>query len=186
MSNNILLISEKFIKENSILDENLESKIIKITIKEVQNLKLKPVVGDKKYQEIIDEYLKKVNDSTYQIDEEIKTLKEDYINDFLIYGVLLDITTNLNYKYTNKGTVAMTDAFAENINLAEIESVKKYYRAKFDAYKLRLIEFLSNCEGSESIPSSGKGGYNTGFYIKPSLNYIEIAKARANKTGRRF
>ena len=117
--------------------------------------------------------------------QEIKTLKEDYINDFLIYGVLLDITTNLNYKYTNKGTVAMTDAFAENINLAEIESVKKYYRAKFDAYKLRLIEYLSNCEGV-NIPSSGKGGYNTGFYIKPEPNYIEIAKARANKTGRRF
>ena len=66
MSNNILLISEKFIKENSILDENLESKIVKITIKEVQNLKLKTLLGDKKYQEIIDEYLKKVNDSRNQ------------------------------------------------------------------------------------------------------------------------
>ncbi|GGE28254.1 DUF6712 family protein [Sphingobacterium cellulitidis] len=185
MSNNKLLISEKFIKENSILDENLESKIVSIAIKQVQNLKLKPLLGDKKYQEIIDEYLKKVNDSTYQIDEEIKTLKEDYINDFLIYGVLLEITTSLNYKFTNKGTKTISDASAETINLGEIESVKKYYRAKFDAYKLRLIEYLSNREGV-NIPSSGKGGYNTGFYIKPEPNYIEIAKARANKTGRRF
>ncbi|OYD44895.1 hypothetical protein CHU00_14875 [Sphingobacterium cellulitidis] len=183
---NILLISEKFIKENSILDENLESKIIKITIKEVQNLKLKPLIGTKKYQELIDEYLKKVEDSSYEIDEELKTLKEDFINDFLIYGVLLDITTYLNYKYSNKGTVAMSDAFAENINLAEIESVKKYYRAKFDAYRLRLIEYLSNCEGSESVPVTGKATYSTGFYIKPQSNYYNVAKATANKTGRKF
>ncbi|VTP97704.1 Uncharacterised protein [Sphingobacterium daejeonense] len=77
-------------------------------------------------------------------------LKKEYINDFLIYSVLYDITTALNYKFSNKGTKTITDANASDVTLGEVESVKKYYRAKMDTYKLRLIEYLDQSCGTGS------------------------------------
>src|SRR5690606_26206290 len=118
-------LSEKYIKDNSILDENLTSKVIKITLKEVQDFKLQPILGQEKFDELCIEYRKWQNDKTYPIDPELVKLKKEYINDYLIYSVLHEITTPLNYKFTNKGTLSITDANAENINLGEIESVKK-------------------------------------------------------------
>jgi len=179
----INLISEKYIKENSILDENLSPKLIKITVREVQDMKLKPILGEEKFNELVEEYTKRHNDTNYAIEPEIQSFKKDYVNDFLIYAVLLDITTSLNYKFTNKGTKTITDANASDVTLGEIESVKKYYRAKYDTYKLRLIEALNQ---SCSSGSSTKSTYSTGFYIKSEPNAYEIARAKANKTGWRF
>lgn len=174
----ILLLSEKYIKDNSILDENLTSKVIKITLKQVQDFKLQPILGQDKYEEVIAEYTKYSQDKNYTIDADLVKLKKEYVNDFLIYSVLHEITTPLNYKFTNKGTLSITDANAENINLGEIESVKKYYKVKADAYRQRLIEHLN--DGHTPL---GTVSYNTGFYLKNDLNYERIAKAKANKTG---
>lgn len=179
----INLLSEKYIKENSILDENLNSKLIKITLREVQDIKLKPILGAEKYNELIEEYTKYTQNKSYIIDPELVKLKKEYINDFLIYSVLYDITTALNYKFTNKGTKTITDANASDVTLGEVESVKKYYRAKMDTYKLRLIEYLDQSCGTGSPK---KSGFTTGFYIKSEPNSYEIAKARSNKTGWRF
>ena len=179
----VLLLSEKYIKDNSILDENLNSKVIKITLKEVQDFKLMPILGQDKYNELIEEYTKYSEDKNYVIDPDLVKLKKDYINDYLIYSVLHEITTPLNYKFSNKGTVSITDATAENINLGEIESVKKYYRSKADAYRQRLIEYLN--DGHTPLGTT-VAPYNTGFYLKSDVNHEQIAKARANKTGYRW
>lgn len=178
----VLFISERQIKDNSIIEENVESKLVRITIKEVQQLELLPIIGQKLYKEIEDAKLDKKNDSNFQYSDEIQTLLDNYINDFLIYGVLLSIPNALNYKYSNKGTVNITDANATNVIGSEIENVKRYYRAKYDAYRLRLVEYVNaNCGGTKS-PAQ----YSTGWYLKNEPDAQKIREANHYKTGWRL
>ena len=65
----VLFVSEKAIKENSIIEDNTDSKIIKITLDEIQQLELKPIIGDELYNEIESEIVKKSEDSQYEIPE---------------------------------------------------------------------------------------------------------------------
>lgn len=176
---NILFISERAIKDCSILEENLESKIIRITIKEVQQLDLLPIVGDDKYEQIESEIKSKSEDPAYVIDENIRLLLDRYIKDFLVYGVLLNISTALTYKATNKGFMTMSDNNG-NVNKGnDIESVKRYYRSKYDAYRLRLIEYVDKSCGAPKQVAP----FSTGWYLTDSPNIADLYKKSANKTG---
>ncbi|WP_099369865.1 hypothetical protein [Sphingobacterium sp. 1.A.5] len=175
-----LFISERTIKDNSIIEENIESKLLRIVTKEIQQLELLPILGQDLYTEVENEVLAKIEDKDYIIKDDINILLKTYIQDFLIYGVLLNITTSLNYKYTNKGTLNITDANADNIVLGEIESIKKYYRSKYDSYRMRLVEYVNkSCSTTGDIVAP----FSTGWYIKDEPNYVKIYEDRANKTG---
>lgn len=184
MSKTILFISERAIKENSILEENLESKLIRITLKEIQQLDLLPILGEKLYKDIEAEITTKIANDTYEMDADIKLLLDRYIKDFLTYGVLLNIPTSLNYKATNKGFLNITDANAKNIEGGEIENVKRYYRSKFDAYRLRLIEYVNKSCGIAVGQSPAQ--YSTGWYLTRQPDIVKIKEARHYKTGWRF
>lgn len=178
MEKNILFISTKYIKSNSIIEENLDEKLIKITLKEVQDLELFPILGDELYGRYENQKYDKSQDSSFEFDDDIEILN-NYVKDFLVYGVLLAIPTALNYKFTNKGTVNITDANANNVVGSNVESIKKYYRSKYDAYRKRLVDYVNESCGTGTVVAP----YSTGWYLKNVPNYNELAKAKANKTG---
>ncbi|WP_313235732.1 DUF6712 family protein [Sphingobacterium multivorum] len=175
----ILFISSALIKKNSIIEENVTDKVIRITLKEVQDLELFPILGDTLYGRFENQKYLKSQDSNFEYDDDIQILNK-YVKDFLIYGVLLAIPNALNYKYTNKGTVNITDANADNIVGGNIESVKKFYRTKYDAYRKRLVDYVNKCNATAG---SVVAPFSTGWFLTDEPNYAEIAKARANKTG---
>ncbi|WP_166334638.1 DUF6712 family protein [Sphingobacterium chungjuense] len=164
------------------MEENLESKLIKITLKELQDLELYQILGEKLYNEVEEEIKNKIADPNYIIDSEIAVLLNRYIKDFLVYGVLLNIPTSLNYKFTNKGVKNITDANSTAIIGGEIENVKRYYRAKFDSYRLRLMVFVKTSCG---VGNTSIAPYSTGWYLPNRVNAQKIVTARANKLGRR-
>lgn len=175
----ILFISEKSIKSNSIIEENLESKLIRLSIKEVQDLELFPILGKELYEKISNQIYDNLQDETYEFDVDIKELLDFYIKDFLIYSVLLNITTSLNYKYTNKGTLSITDAYAVNIVGGNIENVKKHYRSRYDSYRKRLVDYINKSCGGNTVVAP----FSTGFYLTNSVNKADLYKAKSNKTG---
>ena len=177
----VLLLSERTIKGNSIIEENIETKLVRITLKEVQDLDLMTILGEKLYLEVENEYIQRNNDKTYEIEPSIKLLMDNYIKDFLIYAVLLNIPNSLNYKYTNKGTTSLTDTNATQIG-GNIENVKRFYRVKYDAYRLRLIEYVNKCNG---VNNTAVASYSTGWYLKQTPDVVKIAEAQHYKTGRR-
>lgn len=143
MANNVLLISEKQIKEKSILEINIDSKILNRTIIDVQELQLKSILGTDLYNSVIDSVASAANTS-YVIPDNIKELLKDYITPFLIYAVIVDIIISNNYKLTNKGVLKLNDNNASNLTSDELEYQKNYADNKANAYKQRLIQYLSD------------------------------------------
>ena len=173
----VLFVSEKTIKENSIIEDNTDSKIIKVSLDEIQQLELLPIIGETFYKEIESEIIKKSEDSDYEIpDKYIKAL--DIIKPFLIYGVLSQIIIPLTYKATNKGFVVKNDTAATTTSGTDMGFVVNFYKSKFDAYKQRLIKDFGEC--SNNFMRSDLG-YTTGWYIKTDQKVREYADRVVNK-----
>lgn len=180
----ILFISEQTIKENSVIETNVDSKIISNTILEVQDLELKPVLGKDLYTAIANEVLSASTISGYTISETNLELLEDYIKPFLIYGTLSYGFIPLHYKVTNKGVNRKNDERATTVEFKELEAVKDNYDTKFSTYKQRLVKHLEidlkECTDT-TIDSSGA---TSGWYLPDNnINLQEYFEGLASKTG---
>lgn len=167
----VLFISERSIKDNSIIEDNTDSKIVRLTVEEVQLLELQPILGKALYSEIEAEIIAKSTstDPAFEMSEKIVDLLE-VIKPFLIYGVLANIQTPLTYKATNKGFNVKNDTNSTSTSGANLEYVKRYYNGKFDAFKSRLLRHLKSIGcGSETA-----GEYSTGWNLRRRSNSAEI------------
>ncbi len=69
----VLFINETYLKNNSVVDENTDMKVIQPTIEDAQNIHLHPVLGSDLFNDLKD----KIINDTLNVDEEtlIPTLK---------------------------------------------------------------------------------------------------------------
>ena|ERR1700754_2285375 len=183
----ILFISEQTIKENSVIETNVDSKIISNTILEVQSLELQPVLGKTLYDAVANEIYSATTMSGYTITATNLELLEDYIKPFLIYGTLSYGFIPLHYKVTNSGVNRKNAEKATTVDFKELEAVKDNYDTKFSTYKQRLVKHLEidlkevdSC-ASNDVDSTGE---STGWYLPDNeVNLSDYFESLANKTG---
>lgn len=182
----ILYISESAIKENSIIETNADAKIISNTILEVQDLELQPILGADLYAAIGAEIISASTISGYTITDTNKTLLDEYIAPFLIYGTLVNAFVPMHYKFTNKGVNRKNDENATTIDSKELEYVKSHYVNKFDTYKQRLIKHLA-IDLKDIVPYIvDSTSETTGWYLpdfETNINLQDYFEGLANKTG---
>lgn len=179
-----LFISESTIKSNSIIEPAVDSKIIANTIFEVQDLELKPVLGNDLFNAISNEVLSASTISGYTITPGNLELLETYIKPFLIYGTLSYGFVPLHYKLTQKGVVRKNDEKSTTASFDELQSVKDTYDSRFATYKQRLVKHLEidlNAPTDAIVDSSGN---STGWYLPDNTYDLqEFFEGLANKTG---
>lgn len=159
----VLFVNERTIKDSSIIEETLDSKILKVTVLEIQDLDLKPIIGKPLYKELEDQVIAKSQDSAYEIPQKYLDMLE-VIKPFLIYGVLSQLAIPLTYKVTNKGFAVKDDTNADVQSGRDLQYVMNFYRTKYDAYRLRLTEeFGKHCSDDFM---DGDLGYSTGWHIQ--------------------
>lgn len=139
--NNVLLVSESFIKENSNLSDNTWGKLILPAIRDAQTIHLQQIIGECLYNALLTKVVE--NDVADQYEDLIK----NYIQWYLLYRVLSDIIDYLDVKLTNLGTVRNRDEYVDNISDEERVRLKHNYEFKADFYCRRMQQFLlNNCK----------------------------------------
>ena len=180
----ILFISEQQLKDNSVIEQHVDSKILSNTIWEVQEFELKPILGEILYSAIANEVLSASTISGYTITETNLELLTDYIKPFLIYGTLSYGFIPLHYKVTNKGINRLTDSTVSSLQSTELEYVKNNYDSKFDDYKQRLVKHLEidlNEDVSDIIDTTGD---SSGWFIPDNtINVEDFFEDLVSKTG---
>lgn len=143
MSNRILLISEGHLKEQSVIEQNVNPKVLSKTIITIQDLRLRPILGAALYEQVLEavelKESKQAELTTFQ-----RELIYDYIQPFIVFSVLADLHVVNNYKMTNKGVLKLNDNAATSLQASELEHAKDYYDNYAAQYKQRLINFLSD------------------------------------------
>lgn len=145
--NNILLISEKTIKENSLVSNNVDGKYIQNAIRTAQDISLQPIIGQKLFERLCEGVSE---DNLTELETElIKT----YIQPVLLNAVMSDLVLQLTYKFRNLGAVQTTDTNIMIPSLNELQYIREDYNMKAAFYMNRLSDFLeANCTKFKQYP----------------------------------
>jgi hypothetical protein len=131
----ILLSSEKFIKEVTSVSDNLSGKYMLPSLREAQEIGLKGILGD----ELLSKLKGMVKNGCLYGQYQVLVDRCQY---YLAYKTLVEVTNKVSYKIGNFGVTKTQD---ENLQVAtqdEIAKMQYYYQSKADACCLDLQEFL--------------------------------------------
>lgn len=135
----VLLSSEKFVKEVSSISDNLAGKYILPSLREAQEQGLKSILGDA--------LLAKLKDivQTGQTGAEGNaryTALLDRCQYYLAYATIVEVAAKVSYKIGNFGVAKTTDDNLQAASQDEISKMQYYYQSKADACCMELQSFL--------------------------------------------
>ena len=133
---NTLLISEKYVKTQSNIQDNIWGDFLTPAIREAQDIELQPIIGRPLYKKILKEVENK------DVEERFKTLIEDWIQPYLLYQTIVSLIPIIGTKLGNIGTVISNDEHVQNISSSERENLEYRYRYLADHYKSELQKYL--------------------------------------------
>lgn len=164
--NKVLLITEQQLKDKSMLEQNIDPKIVSRTIMEAQDLQLFNVLGKDLYATVMDAVYNAATNDTYVMDTTIKELLSDYIQPYLVYEVLSDFIMVNNYKLTNKGTLKLNDQNAAALSNQELDYARSFYTNKLAGYKNRLVHYLREKQLISILQDENETGSAIGWYLE--------------------
>jgi len=194
MSANILFISEQVLKDRSLLQDNVDPKLIKPTIKQAQDMYIEPILGTGIYRELQEQI---ADNDVSQLN---KTLLDNYITDCLCWFVASEMVMSLGYKLTNKNVLKKTSENSETSSISDLFDLMNYYKNKGEWYAQRITNYL--CENNTDYPlydNPGTGvdiiqpnstSYSTGMYLgdtpKDYKNYSDMYQSESGALGKDY
>lgn len=168
MSN--LIISENYLKENSIINGNTDMKIITPTIQLCQDKYVKPILGTDLYDAI----LSQIGSST--VSTENQTLLDSYILPAMLWYVLCECTPVFKYRYANKGIMINSSESSSSADLNEIQWLMDKWRNNAEWYAQQATKFLREESDSTTYPlylendecykiKPNKNNFTSGLYL---------------------
>lgn len=188
MKKKTLLISENTVKDNSLIEFNVDSKTMKVIIADTQYNQLRKIIGKGRYETLLTEVensLLPTEDTNYAVVPELsKDFIYDYIQPFLIAAVTVDFLILNNTKLTNKGLLKLSDNNASNVDDTSLEHLKNYYDNKLATAKLDLVEHLGTFDNTDTCGNSDAGvtGYPTGLYIEKFNDFSDYFNRYNSRT----
>jgi hypothetical protein len=174
MANITLLISETYLKQGTVLNENADIKVIEPNIKLAQDLYIHTTLGTDLYNEILGEV------SSGSLSPANNTLLTDWIKPALKYYVLYELGRDILYKWMNKGIVTKSSDNSQPVDPETINKIREEYRDKAEWYRENMIGFL--CENESDYPAYStnstsdklyprKSGFTSPIYLKPRSGF---------------
>lgn len=166
----VFLISEKTLKQNSIINNNVDGMYILPAIEYAQDAGLQPLIGTKLYNKLMN----LVEDGSISGATDYKFLLDEYVTPYLLNKVTADIQVPLSFKLRNQGVVQQTGDNTYVPSMKDIQYVIQHYQNQADFYGNRLSDYLRanntkyqeyySIDSCADIPSN-PSAYNTGIYL---------------------
>lgn len=137
----VLLTSEKFVKDVTSISDNLAGKYLLPSIREAQDIKFRGIVGDTLLAKL--KALVGAGTIGQEANEKYKILL-DRAQYFIAYSAIVEVAVKVTFKIANAGVVKTPD---ENIQVGDhtdVAAMQSYYQAKADSACLDLQNFLMN------------------------------------------
>lgn len=151
----IFILSEKRLKENTIIGDNVDTKYLYPALQLAQEISLVEIIGSALYKRIITD----IENNT--LNGDYKTLVDDYILPYLEFETVARIGSLLQYKYRNGGVVTNQD---EHFNTAEKDMLFFLFdenKNNASAYADRLKkELMCNCSKYPELHECGAYNFN--------------------------
>lgn len=165
----VLLVTENYIKQSSMIDENVDVALIRSAIVEAQDLHLTDILGSGLTNEIKNQI------SAGTVTPLNQTLLENYIFKSMLYWTLYEGTDYLTYKFRNKSVMTMNSDNSQPVTLDEVKRLMDSFKNKAEWYSERVTRYLIQNESSYPLfnnPGNGtdtiypkKNNYDSGWFL---------------------
>lgn len=152
---NTLLISPQELKQESLINANVEEKTLNVIVQTAQEIYLCKIIGTplfRKLQELV--YNKVKENKGPKIDdngnETYNELLEDYVKPYLKYKAMEQFAVENSFKMRNIGTVRNSDTNVTYTDLDSIRFLQHHYSTYVAEYEDRLSKFI--CANKENLP----------------------------------
>lgn len=136
---NVLLTSPDFIRLNSNISDNVNSKVLSTAIREVQEDELQEILGQLLFEKLQDlVYSGDIEDQEYTAYKNVL----DKSQMFITYRVIAEIIIMLNAKIDNAGLIQTSDENMDPMTLEDTLTLKQHYDTKASHYAYLLQNYL--------------------------------------------
>ena len=173
------LVDEDFIKENTSVSDNLDSKMLKPALYDAQEIYLQPLLGTKLYkklQELVcDNTISDAENAKY------KELLVEYVQPFLLKKTQEQLVSVLFFKARNAGNVQYYDNSQGNVGLKDMQWIKQDFANDATFLANRMSDWI--CANCKYIPEYYKADVEDMRSGTDNQNYCNINLSGV--TGRR-
>ena len=161
MATTALFITEQFIKDNTLIDGNVDMKYITVTIADAQRMHILPILGTALYNEldaqIVAGTLTVLN----------TTLLNDYIQDALKYWVIYEGIDLFTYHITNKSVATKTSDNSSPVQQVDVIRLMDRNKDKAQFFSERVTRYLITNELLYPLYTDAGNDYDT---VQPVIN----------------
>lgn len=173
---NVMFIDERALKEQSVLNDNIDMKILTPTIKLCQEKYLTKILGTALYVDLQNKIFATVNNvsGSTQLNDDEKFLLNAFIQPTLVWLIMQDAPLYITYKFLNKGVATQSSDTSNPATLGEIQSFQNTARNNADWYTQKLMTHLianqplfpayMQAKSYEDVIPDTRG-YKTGIYL---------------------
>ena len=183
----ILLIDEDYVKEQSIIMQNVEDKFFRPSIIKAQNVNLQSVICEDLYEEIINQFDNYYDATltgytgsiTGYVETRILTLVDDYIQPLVLSYTLYHSSYAFYQKYTNKGVVNQTSDSSSTSDIIMMDKQRKLWEQDGIFYTTQLLKYLNDnkdtypeyvdCDTCDDDNSNNGRTNSVGLYLGPKI-----------------
>jgi hypothetical protein len=165
MATTALFVTEQFIKENTLIDGNVDMKYITITIADAQRMHILPILGTALYNELDSQI---INGNLTALNT---TLLNDYIQDALKYWVIFEGIDLFTYHVTNKNISTKSSDNSQPIQQIDVIRLMDRNRDKAEYFSQRITKYLCTNEALYPLYNNPGSDFDTVF---PNKNNYTI------------
>lgn len=142
--NNAIFITEDYLKENTIINGNVDDKYLLASLKMVEDIHIKPVLGSGLYAEL------KTQVTSGSVTSLNRTLIEEYVQPAMIYWLQVELPVDMVFKWENKSIVRKSSPNSESAAIEDLRWIIDRKDKIARAYTEALTNFL--CANAEDYP----------------------------------
>lgn len=152
---NTLLVSPAELKQESLINQNVEEKVLNVIVQTAQEIYLCKIIGTPLYRKLQELVYNKANDNEGdKIDGEgyevYNELLENYVKPYIKYKAVEQFTVENSFKMRNVGVVRNADTNVSYVDLDSIRFLQHHYSTYVAEYEDRLSKFI--CANKEQLP----------------------------------
>jgi hypothetical protein len=152
----VLFTSSAYVKQFSVLQQNVNDPIINVTLAKSQDKYIKPLLGLPLYNFLVTSI--KQNNGLSGLNPDYIDLVENHIVPTLVSWVIFESSLTLTFKFTNKSIGKFNDQFQEASSLDEIKYLRGELRNEAEWYQRRLLKYL--IENKDKFPQYTEESYD--------------------------
>ena len=168
-----LFISPQFIKDNTVVNDSVDTNIIQKSIRTAMDKYIHPLIGSEMYEALID----KINTGsiTGTTNAAYKTLLDEYVIPVTIEYSVYELVPFANYKFRNKSISTQNSPDSTSAGLDELAYIRQNILDTAQFYGERLVSYLIKQSSASVFPEyftwtqgdipPAKGDYFGGIHI---------------------